>query len=86
MKAVIATDVIFILFLIGLVIGASLIIFWKWISGQTTIANEFACKTKWNSYCSDLIQGKQTNWNELPPTQGCEKYDVVQPSEQECKR
>jgi hypothetical protein len=86
MKAVIATDVIFIIFFIGLVVGACLIIFWKWYASQSMIASEYACRMKLYNYCLDVIGGKQANWNELPPKEGCEKFNIVQPSEEECKK
>jgi len=86
MKAVIATDVIFIIFVIGLIVGAALLIFWKWYGTSITMANEFTCKLKLQSYCMDINKGKQTNWNELAPKEGCEKFNVVQPSEEECKK
>ena len=86
MKAVIATDVIFIIIFIALVVGASLIIFWKWYANQNMMASEYACKMKLYNYCIDAIRGKQTNWNEIPPKEGCEKFNVVQPTEQECKK
>lgn len=86
MKAVIATDVIFIIVFIGLVVGASLVIFWKWYANQNMMANEFACKIKQQNYCIDLIKGKQTNWNEIPPKEGCEKFNVYEPSVEECQK
>lgn len=86
MKAVIATDVIFVIFVIGLIVAAGLIIFWKWYSSQNQMVTEFACKIKLQSYCIDLIKGKQSDWNELEPKSGCEKFNIVQPSEEECKK
>lgn len=86
MKAVIATDVIFILIFIGLVIGASAIVFWKWYSGNSTLANEFTCRAKQGSYCSDLIAGKSPNWDDIPPKTGCDKFNIVQPTKDQCEK
>lgn len=86
MKAVIATDVIFIIVAIGLIVGGTLIVFWKWAATQDQQANEYACKNKLHSYCLELLKGNSPNWNELPPKEGCENFNVVQPSEEDCKK
>jgi hypothetical protein len=85
MKAVIATDVIFVIFVIGLIIGASLIVFWKWFDLGKLQANEWSCRMKLLNYCADLVKGKQSSWNDIPPKEGCEKY-VAQPSLDDCKK
>jgi hypothetical protein len=86
MKAVIATDVIFIIVLIGLFVGAGMIIFWKWYANQKMIANEVNCRLKQQSYCLDVINGKQPNWDDVPPKSGCETYKIFPPTEEECKK
>jgi len=83
-RAVIATDVVFILVVMGLMIGASLIIFWKWVASEEERASERACRLKQYNYCVDLINGKNPNWDEIPPKEGCEKYVSI-PTEEECK-
>lgn len=85
MKAVIATDVVFILIVIGLIVGAGLVIFWKWLDFLNIQANEISCRMKQSNYCMDLIAGKNPNWDDIPPKEGCEKY-VTQPTLEECKK
>jgi hypothetical protein len=85
MKGVIATDVIFIVVVIGLIIVASLIVFWKWLDLQNMQANQWNCRMKLMNYCSDLIRGRQTNWDDISPKEGCEKY-VAKPSLEDCKK
>jgi hypothetical protein len=87
MKAVIATDVIFIIFMIGLIVGAALIIFWKWYASQSMMANQFACQMKLHNYCADVIQGKQTDWDSIPPTSGCDKFGIEGPPDKgDCEK
>lgn len=84
MRAVSAA-VIFILVVLGLMIGSGLIIFWKWMRYQTSSVSELACKLKQRSYCIDLINKESPNWDEIEPKSGCEKFGIVKPTEQECK-
>lgn len=65
---------------------AGLVIFWKWFEIQKNEANEFRCKIKQRSYCSSLIQGENPNWEEIEPKSGCEKFEIVKPSVEECKK
>lgn len=83
MKGVIATDVIFLLVVIGLMVGAGLIIFWKWF--EVTQVSEATCRLKQQNYCSELIAGKEPKWDEIPPKTGCEKFGIMEPSEEDCR-
>ena len=85
MKAVITTDLIFIIVVIGLIVGASMVIFWRWMQTQEKVANEYNCKLKLQSYCEALINGEKPKWNKIPPKEGCEDYGVAEPNEKECR-
>ena len=78
MKAL-ATDAIFLIVVIGLIVGTALIIFWKWFAAAGMQANEIACRTKLQNFCMDWINGKKGNWNDIEPKTGCEKFDISEP-------
>lgn len=85
MKGVSST-VIFVVVAIALFVGAGIIVFWKWMDLQGLIANESSCILKQKSYCVSLINGENPNWDEINPKTGCEKFGIVQPSSDDCKR
>jgi len=76
---------IFIILLIALIVSTTMILFWKWYASAKTEANALTCRMKLQSYCLDLIAGKNPKWDEIPPKEGCEKFEIVQPSEDECR-
>jgi hypothetical protein len=80
-----ATDAIFVVVVIGLMIGAALLLYWKWVSLQPGIADEVHCRIKLQSYCNELLAGKQPSWNDLEPKTGCEKFNVYEPTKQQCE-
>ncbi|MHA1828278.1 MAG: hypothetical protein ACTSX6_06480 [Candidatus Heimdallarchaeaceae archaeon] len=86
MKAI-ALQAVFLLVVIGLIIGATLIVFWKWLGAQSE-PNEMTCKLKLRSYCSQVVGGKNPDWSSFEP-KGCEPFigysDTSPPSEDECK-
>jgi hypothetical protein len=85
MKGV-TSSVIFILVVIGLIVVAGLMIFWKWMGFQSATANELSCRLKQRSYCNSLINNENPNWDELAPKTGCDQYGIVKPTEDECRR
>jgi hypothetical protein len=84
MKGVTNTAV-FILVAIGLFIFAGLVIFWKWFGWAGVTTNEFFCGIKQQSYCKDLVNKENPNWDEIAPKTGCEQFGVVKPTLDECK-
>jgi hypothetical protein len=90
MKAVIATDVIFVIALIALIVTTALIIFWKWVASENAQAGDLSCRMKQYSYCIEWKNAgyganAPKSWEELPPKQGCENFNIAQPSMDECK-
>jgi hypothetical protein len=81
-----ATDAIFVIVVIGLLVSAGLIIFWKWLDMQNMQANQISCKLKQQAYCNDWINGKKWNWDDKEP-KNCDKFNIYPPaSEEECKK
>jgi len=85
MKAL-ATDAIFVIVVIGLMVGAGLVIFWKWLDIQNIQANEMSCRLKQQAYCNDWISDQKWNWDEKEP-KNCEQFGIgPPPSKEECKK
>lgn len=86
MKAV-AVRTIFLVLIITLLITTTLVVFWKWVASQKTTATELSCRMKYMNYCERWVtSGREPDdWDEVPPTSGCEEFDIVKPSEEECK-
>lgn len=82
----VSSTAIFVMVVIGLMFLAGLVIFWRWLDLQKREANEFACKVKQRSYCLALIKGENPNWEEIEPKEGCEKFEIVKPGIEECKK
>ena len=85
MKAI-ADATVFTLALVALFLISGIVIVWRWYSFQSVEASETACKAKYQSYCLDLLEGKDTKWDELSPKTGCEKFDVYEPNLSDCKK
>ena len=85
MKGV-AIDAIFLIVVIGMLIGASLLIYAIWVENQKNVATEISCKLKIQVYCNKLVAGENPKWDELEPREGCEKYGIeAPPTLEECK-
>lgn len=90
MKAIIATDLIFIILFIGAVVFSSALVFWEWYNKEKTTASETNCRMKLQSYCIDWKNanydpGSEPDWNNLPPTEGCDQFGILRPSEADCE-
>jgi hypothetical protein len=81
-----SSAVIWVLLVIGIIVAASIVIFWKWKDLNNTVTNEFNCKIKQQSYCLGMINKENPNWDEIAPKTGCDKYNVVKPDDGTCKR
>jgi len=81
-----SSAVIWVLLVIGIMVGAAIVVFWKWKDLNNTVASEFNCKIKQQSYCLGVINKESQNWDEIAPKTGCEKYNVVKPADEDCKR
>jgi len=81
-----STAVIWALVAIGIIVTVSIVVFWKWKDLNSTVANEFNCRVKQQSYCLNLITKQNPNWDEIAPKTGCEKFAIVKPTEEDCKR
>lgn len=82
----VSTSVIFVLVVIGIFVLSGLVVFWKWVEISHGETSELACKLKQRSYCTGLINNDNPNWDEISPKKGCEKYGIVKPSYEECKK
>jgi hypothetical protein len=82
----VSSTAIFVLVVIGMMLTASLVIFWRWMNLQGQEANEFYCKIKQKNYCSALINGENPNWDDIAPKTGCEKFGIARPTLDECKK
>jgi hypothetical protein len=82
----VSSTAIFVLVVIGMMLTASLVIFWRWMDLQGQEANEFYCKIKQKNYCAALLQGENPNWDEINPKTGCEKFGIAKPTLEECKK
>lgn len=77
-------SVIFVIVIITILVVTATMIFWRWIAGQRG-ANEYSCGMKRMNYCLSLINKENVKWEDIPPKEGCEKFGIVKPSEEECK-
>ncbi len=85
MRGVTSTT-IFILVVTGLIVASGLLIFWRWMEFNKSSASELSCKLKQQSYCIALKNKENPNWDEIEPKSGCERFGIVKPTEEECKR
>ena len=86
MRAV-AWSAIFLIVAVFLSILTTVVIFWKWLGSSKQQASQLACQVKFRNYCSELIAGKNPNWNDIPPKTGCEQYGFsAPPSLEDCKK
>ena len=83
---IVSTSAIFVITVIGIIVLAGILVFWRFMNLQNASANEASCKAKQFSYCSSLINGENKDWEEIPPKEGCEKFGIVKPSKDECER
>ena len=74
---------VFIIVLIGFLTALSIILLNKFFGNTHQKATELACRVKVQTYCQQLLSGKNPKWNEIEPTSGCEDYGP--PDEERCK-
>jgi len=85
MKGVTSTA-IFVMFAIGAIAIGCVLVVWRWVDWQGKWVNEATCKAKQNDYCTRLNNGENPDWDQISPKEGCEKFGIVKPSPDECKR
>ncbi|MEM5815069.1 MAG: hypothetical protein QXD89_01095 [Candidatus Aenigmatarchaeota archaeon] len=84
MKGV-STSAIFVIVVLGMIIMAGIIVFWRWFSSQKEVS-EMGCKAKQLNYCISLINNENIDWDHINPKEGCEKFGIVKPSKEECEK
>jgi hypothetical protein len=91
MKGV-AVKTLFLIFVIGMIIFTTLIIFWHWFSAQITITSKLGCKLKVINYCERWYVNKNepNDWNKVKPLdEDCQKIEGLEgftkPDEAKCK-
>ncbi|MFH7880534.1 MAG: hypothetical protein QXI09_00805 [Candidatus Aenigmatarchaeota archaeon] len=77
---------IFVTILIGFFTIMGIIVFWKWFSGFSESVSETACRNKLISYCLSIIGGEKVKWEDINPKKGCENYNIVEPTKEECEK
>jgi len=74
-----SSSAIFILLVIALFVGASLVIFYGWIKINQGEISKTKCVAAQQNYCMALINNQNPTWDIKDPS--CTK-----PSDEECKR
>jgi len=81
----VSTEAIFVIVVLGMIIMAGIVVFWRWISSQKE-ASEASCKAKQLSYCISLVNNENVEWENIAPKEGCEKFGISKPTKEECQK
>lgn len=87
MKAV-AWYIIFIIAIIALTIFGLGIVLYHFISIGPREADRISCQMKYWNYCFRWLKDKKEpgDWDKIAPQEGCEKFGIEKPKENDCKK
>jgi hypothetical protein len=78
---------IFIITVIGMFVGAMLVMFWNYIEVQKKEVSREACLLKLQNYCYRWVTEKKEpgDWDNIHPKEGCEKFNINRPTQKDCE-
>lgn len=86
MQKGIALYTAFIIVVIAFLTIVTLIVLGKFFKKGDEKVTKIACELKVQTYCEKLLKGENVDWNEIPPESGCGKYEIEEPTKEQCEK
>ncbi|HKZ45433.1 MAG TPA: hypothetical protein VJ343_01890 [archaeon] len=91
MPKALATNTLFLVVVIGMMIFFSLIVFWQWVKLENVQLSREACAIKFANYCErwavcNYRDCKPNDWETTNPKIGCEEFEITEPNADKCKQ